>query len=72
MTTAFATAGYTTSGDGSQGIMARIAAAVAAAMARAKARQSYRQMLENEDLLRDVGVTRDDVRRALQELRGGL
>ena len=52
--------------------MARVTAAIAGAMARAKARHDYRRIVDNEDILRDVGVSRDDVRRALDGIRGGL
>ena len=51
----------------------RILAAAAAAMARAKARHEYRRLLACDDeIMRDVGVTRDDVRRALMESGGRL
>jgi len=66
------TTGFATSRHGSKGIMARVTAAIADAMARAKARHDYRRIVDNEDILRDVGVSRDDVRRALDGIRGGL
>jgi hypothetical protein len=53
-----------------QDIVSRVAAAVAAAMARAKARQDYRRLLDNDELMRDAGIRREDVRRALAELGG--
>ena len=63
------TAGYTTSGQSSMGVVAGISAAVAASMARAKARHQYRQMLQiDEHLLRDIGVTRNEIQQALREL----
>ena len=46
-----------------------IASAVRAAHARSKGRRAYRQMLLCEDhILRDIGVTRADVRQALRDL----
>ena len=43
----------------------RATAAVRAALASAKARGDYRQMLDREDhFLRDVGLTRADMRKA--------
>jgi uncharacterized protein YjiS (DUF1127 family) len=45
----------------------RAAAALRAAIGRANERKCYRRMLENEELLRDIGVTREQVRRALAE-----
>ena len=72
MTTAFATtAGDATSDHTVPGIIARITAAVVAAMARAKARQACGRLLACDEILRDVGVSRDDVRRALMQ-DGGL
>ena len=55
--------------------MARVSAAasskLSAMLARARARRDYRQLLAREDgLLSDMGVTRTDVRRALQECGG--
>ena len=42
-------------------------------MARAKARHEYRRLLACDDeIMRDVGVTRDEVRRALLESGGRL
>ena len=67
MTTTFETLDHTTSVAISQGIITRIAAAIS----RARARQAYRQMLAREDhILRDMGVTRNDVRQALMECGG--
>ena len=52
-------------------VIARILAAVRAAMARAKARHEYRRLLDcDETIMRDAGVTRDEVRRALTECGG--
>jgi uncharacterized protein YjiS (DUF1127 family) len=49
-------------------IEARIAAAIRATLRRMKERHDYRTMLERDDaMLRDMGVTRNDVRRALSE-----
>ena len=45
----------------------RAAAALYAAIKRANARKAYREMLQSDELLRDVGVTREQVRRALTE-----
>ena len=45
----------------------RAAAAVWSAIDRANQRECYRQMLENEELLRDIGVTREQVQGALAE-----
>ena len=62
-------AGYATSSRSSMGVVARISAAVAASMARAKARHQCRQMLQiDEHLLRDIGVTRNEIQQALREL----
>ena len=74
MTASFADAAhYAASARVSRGIMGRILAAVAAAMARAKARHEYRRLLACDDeIMRDVGVTRDDVRQALLESGGRL
>ena len=70
ITTTLAATGSASSRHGS--VMARITAAVAGAMARAKARHEYRRIVDQEDILRDVGVTRDDVRQALLGIRGWL
>lgn len=53
-------------------LAARIATAVRAAQTRYEARRAYRWMLESDDghLLRDVGLTRDDVRAAMRALDG--
>jgi uncharacterized protein YjiS (DUF1127 family) len=46
----------------------RVAAAVRAAWARAEARRAYRRLLESDaSVLRDIGVTRGDVRQALHD-----
>jgi uncharacterized protein YjiS (DUF1127 family) len=52
------------------GMLARIAAAVCAMNARARARHDYRRLLENDELMRDVGIRRQDVRNALAEAGG--
>ena len=71
MTATFATtADFARTGYASQGIVARITAAVAATMARTKARHAYRRLLDCDDILRDVGGSRDDVRHALMEIEG--
>jgi uncharacterized protein YjiS (DUF1127 family) len=59
-----------TSGHGS--VMAAIVAAIAAAMARARARHEYRRLLASDEIMRDVGVDRAEVRRALMESGGRL
>jgi uncharacterized protein YjiS (DUF1127 family) len=69
MTTTFiTTADFAISGQASPGIMARITTAVAAAMTRARKRREYRRMLDNDELMQDVGVSRAEVRRALADL----
>ena len=45
----------------------RAAAALYAAITRANARKACRKMLQSDELLRDIGVTREQVRRALTE-----
>jgi uncharacterized protein YjiS (DUF1127 family) len=45
----------------------RAAAALWAAIDRANRRKCHRRMLENEDLLRDLGLTREQVRQAFAE-----
>jgi uncharacterized protein YjiS (DUF1127 family) len=65
MTTAFAAADFAGSSPNSGGVTARITAAIAAALARAKERHDCRQLLACDDILRDAGVTRDDVRQML-------
>ena len=52
------------------GILARMFAAICAANARARARHDYRRLLENDELMRDVGIRRQDVRKALSEAGG--
>lgn len=51
-------------------VVARCADACRAALARAEARRAYRRMLQwdDEHLLRDIGISRGDVRQALREL----
>ncbi len=58
------------SGSSTQGVVPRITAAIAAAMARAKARHEYRRLLECDEVMLDVGVGRDDVRKALLQIGG--
>ena len=65
-----APAGITVSGPTLRGIVARVAAAVAGAMARARARHDYRRLLDDEALLRDIGVSRRDVHEALAGVGG--
>ena len=51
-----------------QTMAGRAAAAVRDTLARAKARHGYRHMLDCEDhVLRDVGITRADMRQAYHE-----
>ena len=71
MTASFAS-DHLASGQASRGVMVRVLAAAAAAVARAKARRDYRRLLACDEIMRDVGVTRDDVRRALLESGGRL
>jgi uncharacterized protein YjiS (DUF1127 family) len=67
MTTTSEILDHTTSVEIAQSLMTRIAAA----LSRAKARRDYRQMLAREDhILRDMGVTRYDIRQALMECGG--
>jgi uncharacterized protein YjiS (DUF1127 family) len=40
-----------------------------AAWTRGNERRAYRRLLECDDVLRDVGITRDDVRKAMAEWR---
>ena len=65
-----APAELTVSGLTMRGIVARVTAAVATARARAQARRDYRRLLDDEELLRDVGVPRQDVRKALADVGG--
>ena len=53
-----------------RGIVARVTAAVVTARVRAQARRDYRRLLDDEELLRDVGVRRQDVRKALADVSG--
>ena len=64
-----APAELTVSGLTMRGVVARVTAAVATARARAQARRDYRRLLD-EELLRDVGVPRQDVRKALADVSG--
>jgi uncharacterized protein YjiS (DUF1127 family) len=60
----------TGSWHGISGITSRVVAAVRAAHARREARRAYRQLLEcDEHILKDIGVTRGDVREALTSCR---
>lgn len=61
---------YALSGHPMRGLVARVTAAVGAANARARARHDYRRLLANEELLGDIGVSRQDVRKALSGLGG--
>ena len=65
-----APAELTVSGLTMRGIVARVTAAVATARARAQARRDYRRLLDDEELLRDLGVRRQDVRKALADVGG--
>ena len=49
-------------------VVARCAGACRAALARAEARRAYKLMLQDDHLLRDIGISRGDVRQALREL----
>ena len=49
-------------------LMRRLAAAIAAADARARQRQEYKRVMECDEILRDVGITREDIRQAMGEL----
>ena len=48
-------------------VVARVVSTVGASMARRRARKSYHAMLQDDELLRDVGISREDVKRALAE-----
>jgi uncharacterized protein YjiS (DUF1127 family) len=54
-------------GDPLMATLHRAVAALRAAIDRANERKCYRRILQDEDLLRDIGVTREQVRRALAE-----
>ena len=58
------------SGLSLRGVVARVTAADVTARARAQARRDYRRLLDDEALLRDVGVPRQDVRKALADVGG--
>jgi hypothetical protein len=67
------TATITTAGialPSAKGVVSRIAATLAAAITRAKARHDYRRLMECDEIMRDVGLSRDEVRHALMELDG--
>jgi uncharacterized protein YjiS (DUF1127 family) len=68
MTTTFTTPAAEIALPSAKAVVSRIAAAVAAAMSRPKARHDYRRLMECDDIMRDVGLSRDDVRRALMHL----
>ena len=53
-----------------RGIVARVTAAVVTARVRAQARRDYRRLLDDEALLRDIGVSRPDVHKALAGVGG--
>lgn len=61
-------ADLTFQGFSPKAIGTRILAALLAAEARARTRRDYRRMLGSDEMLRDVGVSRQDVRRAMAEL----
>jgi uncharacterized protein YjiS (DUF1127 family) len=67
MTTTLATV-TTTTVPSARTVLSRIVVAVTEAMARAKARSEYRRLLECDDIMRDVGVDRDEIRRALMAI----
>lgn len=52
-------------------MMRRLAAAIAAAEDRARQRRDYEHLLESDEIMRDAGLTRDEVRRALHEMEAG-
>ncbi len=47
-------------------MFSQVITAMKSAQARADARVVYQKLLEDEHLLRDIGVNRTDVRRAMQ------
>jgi uncharacterized protein YjiS (DUF1127 family) len=60
----------TGSWEGVSGLIAHVAGAIRKAHARGKMRREYRDLLLCEDhILRDIGVTRADVRSALADCR---
>ena len=65
-----APAELTVSGLTMRGVVARVTAAVATARARAQARRDYRRLLDDDALRRDVGVGRQEVRKALADAGG--
>ena len=67
-----ANAAFATVQQAPRSVMVRIVASVVAAMDRAKARHEYRRLLGNEAIMRDIGVTRHDVREALAKSGGRL
>jgi uncharacterized protein YjiS (DUF1127 family) len=62
----------TVSGLTAHGIVARVTAAVATARARAQARHDYRRLLDNPELMQDIGVRPQDVRKALTFVGGWM
>ena len=52
------------------GIVARVTAAVVTARVRAQARRDYRRLLDDDALRCDVGVGREEVRKALADAGG--
>jgi uncharacterized protein YjiS (DUF1127 family) len=59
-------AGVPVHGFEPRAILARILAAVLAAVARARTRCDYERMMASDEILRDVGLRREDVRRTLE------
>jgi uncharacterized protein YjiS (DUF1127 family) len=47
----------------------QVAGSIRAAWVRGNDRRAYRRLLECDDILRDTGITRDDVRQAMAEWR---
>jgi uncharacterized protein YjiS (DUF1127 family) len=47
----------------------QVAEGFRAAWTRGNERRAYRRLLECDDVLRDIGITRDDVRKAMAEWR---
>ena len=50
-------------------LAAKLARALRAVHERQEARRSYLRLLESDELLRDIGITREDVLQALLESR---
>lgn len=47
-----------------------IVAMICAADARARTRRDYERLLDSDETMRDVGLRREDVRRAMSEMDG--